>query len=80
MRIIVEINEENPEVSTSGGQQWIADIEIDDYTIEIGDLYVDNVKSETMKRLAVKIVNHLMINGHCFEFKQGLNGPEFTAK
>lgn len=77
MNVNVTIGEVNPRISTYGGEQWIEDIEINDYGIEIGDIHIDGLNSDSVKKLVIALVNHLGNNGHRFEFK---NNGEFTSK
>ena len=52
---------------TFGGEQWIDDWYCDEYGFTVGDLSVYNIKSVELSRLACAAINHLMLNGHCFE-------------
>lgn len=66
-------------ISTYGGESWIDDFELKEYGIQIGDLTIAEITPEQMKMLGVAIINHLMSNGHQFEFyndNQG-NGRRF---
>ncbi len=66
-------------ISTYGGESWIDEYEFKEYGIQIGDLTIHEITPEDMKKLGVCIINHLMANGHEFEFyndNQG-NGRRF---
>ena len=66
-------------ISTYGGESWIGDYEMKEYGIQIGDLTIAEISPEDIKKLGVCIINHLMANGHEFEFyndNQG-NGERF---
>lgn len=66
--IIPEFNIDPYNISTYGGESWIDDYEIREYGIQIGDLTIAEINPEEMKKLGVAIINHLMANGHEFEF------------
>jgi len=55
-------------ISTYGGEYTDRDIEWDEYGIQIGDLSISDIPASAMKILAITMVNHLMLNGHDFEF------------
>ena len=68
-------------ISTYGGEGWIDDFFLDEYGIQIGDLSISEITSKRMKELGVCIINHLLANGHLFEFyndNQG-NGKGFRS-
>lgn len=77
--IIPEFNIYSYKIYTYGGECWIEDYEIKEYGIQIGELTISEINPEQFKDLAIKMVNHLMSNGHEFEFyndSQG-NGRRF---
>ena len=43
----------------------------DAYGLEIGDVLIDNITGEEFSKLVVAGMNHLMLNGHTFEFYRG---------
>ena len=77
--IIPEFNIDSYNISTYGGETWLDDYEIREYGIQIGDLTIAEINPEEMKKLGIVIINHLISNGHEFEFyndNQG-NGRRF---
>lgn len=77
--IIPEFNVDSYNISTYGGETWLDDYEIREYGIQIGDLTIAEINPEEMKKLGIVIINHLISNGHEFEFyndNQG-NGRRF---
>lgn len=63
----VEI-ESAPSINTFGGEDWVDDYEFREYGIQIGELTISEISPEEMKKLGVAIIDHLMANGHEFEF------------
>jgi hypothetical protein len=64
-----EIGEEdNPPINTYGGEAWIDDFHLDEYSIQIGNLTIADIPSKELIKLATTMVNHLIVNGHRFEF------------
>lgn len=68
----ISIDAEGQRLSTYGGEQWLTeDYYSDDYGISIGDVSIHSIKSDQLKEFAVEAINHLIINGHGFELKEG---------
>jgi hypothetical protein len=53
---------------TFGGESYIDNYKMDDYGFQLGELYIHNIKSDELKKLAIASINHLMVNGHDFRF------------
>lgn len=60
--------------STFGGEFWDGFYDFKDYGLDIGDITISNISPEQYKRLALEMVNHLLINGYCFELKDDKDG------
>lgn len=54
-------------VSSFGGESYIDDFEWSEYGIQIGDISIGGLTPETTKRLAMTLINHLILNGHRFD-------------
>lgn len=54
-------------VHTFGGESYIDDIEWSEYGIQLGDLSISGLTPETTKKLAIILINHLILNGHNFD-------------
>lgn len=68
-------------INTFGGEDSHKDYSFAEYGIQIGDLTISEITPEQMKTLGVAIINHLLSNGHDFEFyndNQG-NGKRFRS-
>lgn len=65
-------------VHTFGGESYIDDIEWSEYGIQLGDLSISGLTPETIKRLGIIIINHLILNGHRFEIVEA--GPHEQAE
>lgn len=61
-------------LQTFGGEFWDDDFHFQDYGIALGDLTITSLSPETMKKLGVEIINHLIINGHRFEIRNSTEG------
>ena len=57
-------------IQTYGGETWIDNQEFNDYGIQIGDLSISGLTGDDMEKLAIEMVNHLMINGHRFKIEK----------
>lgn len=76
MNISLDLDPVNT-VATYGGEQWInGSCKIDNYGIQINDFSIDGIPSETAKVLVVALINHLILNGHYFEFFLDENGEK----
>lgn len=60
--------------STFGGESWVYDYNICEYGLNIGDVTIYRISPDQFKRLAVSMMNHLMINGHDFLIDRDHNG------
>ena len=60
----------NPDenLSVFGGEYWDDDICYDDYGINFEQCSIFGIKSNQMIYLTCQMVNHLMANGHNFQF------------
>ena len=68
-------------IRTFGGEYHDDDLQIDEYGIQCDDMAIWNIPSSAFKNLAVEMINHLMRNGHDFEFlNDGYNGNYFEVK
>jgi hypothetical protein len=56
------------DVATHGGEQWIGDIEVNEYGITIGDLSISGIQPDAFCALAVEMVNHARANGRVILF------------
>jgi len=70
----LEIKDQNPDlfIHTFGGEDESLDIK--EYGIQIGDLTMSDLTPWQMKELGVKIINHLISNGHNFDILDDRNG------
>ena len=68
MTIDIDLKSDDRFEQTFGGEQWIDDDFINDYGFQLGNLSVCNVKGVELARFATAAINHLMLNGHRFEF------------
>jgi hypothetical protein len=67
--------------NTYGGESWIDDFEFAEYGLQIGDVSIGNFTPLQFKQLGLTIMNHLMINGHDFEFvNNGYEGEYIKEK
>lgn len=64
MRLHIEIDKY---MNIAGGQFWDHDYEYDEYTVQFEDADIE-MDSATLKKMVIDAVNHLMVNGHSFEF------------
>ncbi len=55
---------------TFGGESYIDDFEVDDYGFMIGDISIHNLKGKEFSKFVCQAMNHLMLNGHEFEFEK----------
>lgn len=76
MDIHVNCLEEDVHVGTFGGEHHHYDYSMEDYGITIEELSISGLTPKHFKELAVTMINHLMINGHRFEFKECGSYPE----
>lgn len=60
--------EGNEILYTFGGEYWDGDICYNDYGIDFEKCSIFGINSNQMKFLACQMVNHLMANGHKFQF------------
>ena len=51
----------------SGGEFWVGDDHINEYSIHIDDVTISDIKGEDLAELVVKMYNHLDLNGHRFK-------------
>lgn len=68
-------------ISVYGGEYWDDSYQFSDYGIQLEDVTIAELTPEQYKRLGVQIIDHLLSNGHDFEFyncNQG-NGKRFKA-
>lgn len=54
-------------VNSFGGESYIDDFEWSEYGIQIGDISIGGLTPETTKRLAMILIDHLILNGHRFD-------------
>lgn len=64
----IELENGNAFIQTFGGEYDIDGFGENDYGLTIGDLFVSNIRGKQLAKLAVSAINHLMLNGHEFEF------------
>jgi hypothetical protein len=57
-------------LSTYGGEAWIDGELFDGYGIDFGKFFVDEIRASQMVRLAIQIVDHLILNGHRFALEK----------
>lgn len=62
-----------------GGEIDIDDMFIREYGVQIGDLTLSDITPEEYKNLGISIINHLMANGHKFEFIKTQDGTEIRS-
>jgi len=51
----------------SGGEFWVGDDHINEYSIHIDDVTISDIDGEDLAELVVKMYNHLDLNGHRFK-------------
>jgi len=51
----------------SGGEFWVGDDHINEYSIHIDDVTISDIEGEDLAELVVKMYNHLDLNGHRFK-------------
>jgi len=61
-------------INTFGGEYWDDDYQFSDYGVQLGNLSISKLTPEEFKDLGIKIINHLMSNGHGFEIRNDRNG------
>lgn len=66
-------------INSFGGEGWDEDIAIREYGIQLGDLTLCDITPEEYKSLGISIINHLMANGHKFEFIKTQDGTEIRS-
>ena len=64
MRIDMELEKY---INIAGGQFCDAAGSVDEYYIQFEDVDLE-IDSENLKKMAVDAINHLMVNGHSFDF------------
>lgn len=73
--------EDGDQITTFGGESYIDDYEFDEYGIQCDDMQIWHIPSSGFKKLAVRMINHLMVNGHEFKFlNDAYNGNHFGKK
>lgn len=65
---------------TFGGECWILDQYDDYYGIQLGNVSFCGIKSQFLAGLAVEAINHLIVNGHDFEFSKSHNGRKVLVE
>lgn len=63
-----ELKDDDRFEQTFGGESYIDGWHVDDYGFQLGDLTVDNLTGVEFSRFVCSAMNHLMLNGHRFEF------------
>lgn len=66
--------EPSDQFSTFGGEYRDNDYEFAEYGIDMGYVCFYNLSPNQMKSLGLSIINHLIANGHSFEFRDNRNG------
>lgn len=54
--------------SVFGGEIDTDDLNVDEYGIETDNMTIYQIPSTEFKKLAIEMVNHLILNGHSFYF------------
>lgn len=82
----IYLNEESEAIETKidfinsfGGEAWDEDICIREYGLQLGDLSLGDIKPEEYRNIGTLIINHLMANGHKFEFIKTQDGTEIRS-
>ena len=63
-----ELKDDATFTQTFGGESWIDDWKTDDYGFQLGDLTVHNLTGIELAKFVCTATNHLMLNGHRFDF------------
>lgn len=63
-----ELSDDATFTQTFGGESFIDDWKNDDYGFQLGDLTVHNLTGAEFAKFVCSAMNHLMLNGHRFEF------------
>ena len=70
MDTVVDLNGDCEFCQTFGGEMEDDSGRVDDYGFDLGALTVHGIKGVEFAKLVASAVNHLMLNGHRFEFVQ----------